>query len=127
MDMDYRYSVVPKTTTLLKKRQQELQQINPNIEIKCHTYNIRKDVRRSAFISMIKPQPEDTERDDYHENMDLIICCQNNLAVKGYINETCSKLGINWCDAWIEELYGSIGFIRFCIPGVDPCLKVNRK
>jgi hypothetical protein len=126
--MDYNLRIVPKTTTLLKKRQTQLESLNPDISITSHTYNLRKKSHRSAFISMIKPR-EDTERDDHHENMDLLICClsENNLVVKGFVNESCSKLGVDWCEAWIEERYGSSGFIRFYIPGIDPCLKVNQK
>ncbi len=98
----------------LTKRRLFLKRFKPNgTIIECHSYYLGLKNRRSEFISMT------------NENIDLIICClsENNLVAKQFLNATCCSLDVSWCEAWVEES-GSMGHIRFYIPGLFACLKV---
>ncbi len=120
----------------LTKRKLQLQSLNPDVDIEFHNCDLGNKNHLSNFTSKLRPRKRKSKssinfNDDNPppKNVDLILCCvsENNAPAKKFINETCIHLGVDWFEVWTEEQFGSLGYIRYYIPGEHPCLLVFLK
>ncbi len=93
-----------------------LHNINPDVEVVGHHYNITSPDKYDMFIETInkggKTQPK----------IDLLLCCVDNYSARITINRACNTLPMVWMESGVSENAMS-GHIQLIIPGQTACFE----
>merc|ERR1712183_688541 len=83
--------------------------INPDVEISTHNYNITTIDNFKHFCSLIENQKPD-----------LILSCVDNFEARVAVNRACNKLNQIWIESGVAENAVS-GHIQYLVPGYTAC------
>jgi len=96
---------------------QTLLEINPDVSIDTHTYNITLMDNFDHFVQCIT-------KGNISKNgpVDLVLGCVDNFEARMTINEACTENGISWMESGVSEDAVS-GHIQYIIPGETACFQ----
>merc|ERR1719220_508634 len=86
-----------------------LQNINPDVEISTHNYNITTIDNFKHFSGLIESHKPD-----------LILSCVDNFEARVAVNRACNKLNQIWIESGVAENAVS-GHIQYLVPGYTAC------
>jgi len=86
-----------------------LQNINPDVDISTHNYNITTIDNFKHFSNLISTQKPD-----------LILSCVDNFEARVAVNKACNKLNQIWIESGVAENAVS-GHIQYLVPGYTAC------
>lgn len=93
-----------------------LQNINPDVEIEVHNYNITTVDNFGEFMKVI------SEHRLNGGKIDLLLSCVDNFEARMVINTACNELNLNWFESGVSENAVS-GHIQFIKPGETSCFE----
>eukprot|EP00731_Ephydatia_muelleri_P019460 Em0012g285a len=92
-----------------------LNDINPDVEIEAHSYNITSVSHFPHFLERIS-----NGHLSGNQRVDLILSCVDNYEARMAINQACNELGQVWMESGVSEDAVS-GHIQFLRPGETAC------
>lgn len=95
-----------------------LSNINPDVEIEYHNYNITTVDNFDHFMGRIEKGGLDGGR------VDLVLSCVDNYEARVAINSVCNELGMVWMESGVSENAVS-GHIQLLQPGRTACFIVS--
>ncbi len=111
---------------------QTLLEINPDVIIEAHTYNITTVDNFDHFMERIKcgthsTNPKCTDFSSVggigdNKPVDLVLGCVDNFEARMSINQACLELNIPWMESGVSENAVS-GHIQYIIPGETSCFQ----
>jgi len=93
---------------------QTLQNINPDVVIETHNYNITLVENFDHFLAQM------TNGSLTGGKVDLVLSCVDNFEARMSINQACNELGQTWIESGVSENAVS-GHIQFVSPGETAC------
>eukprot|EP00117_Sycon_ciliatum_P047201 scpid41578/ scgid33732/ Ubiquitin-like modifier-activating enzyme 5; UFM1-activating enzyme; Ubiquitin-activating enzyme E1 domain-containing protein 1 len=91
-----------------------LKQINPDVDIETHNYNITTVDNFDHFMSRLKAGSKTSGP------IDLVLSCVDNFEARMAINTACNELGQTWIESGVSENAVS-GHIQLVRPGETAC------
>ena len=91
-----------------------LQNINPDVDIETHNYNITTVDHFEHFMNTIRTSSLNNGQ------VDLVLSCVDNFEARMAINTACNELDQKWFESGVSENAVS-GHIQFIIPGETAC------
>lgn len=95
-----------------------LNNINPDVDIEFHNYNITTVDNFEHFLGRIEKGGLDGAR------VDLVLSCVDNYEARVAINSVCNELGMTWMESGVSENAVS-GHIQMLRPGRTACFVVS--
>eukprot|EP00731_Ephydatia_muelleri_P019475 Em0012g300a len=96
-----------------------LNDINPDVEIEAHSYNITSVSHFPHFLERIS-----NGHLRGNQRVDLVLSCVDNYEARMAINQACNELGQVWMESGVSEDAVS-GHIQFLRPGETACFAVS--
>lgn len=93
---------------------QTLKNINPDVEIEVHNYDITSTDNFDHFLKCL------TNGSQNGSSVDLVLSCVDNFEARMSINQGCNELGQIWFESGVAENAVS-GHIQFLVPGESAC------
>lgn len=93
-----------------------LEEINPDVQFECHTYNITSVDHYDHFMSRIKEGGLDGGP------VTLVLGCVDNFEARVAVNMACTELQRPWMESGVSENAVS-GHIQYIIPGETACFQ----
>lgn len=94
-----------------------LRNINPDVEIFTHNYNITTVDSFDKFLNAISTGGLGLQ---FTEPVDLVLSCVDNFEARMAINAACNELNLNWFESGVSENAVS-GHIQLLKPGETAC------
>jgi len=96
---------------------QTLEEINPDVEIETHSYNIATVDNFTHFLESIKNGNRDKTGP-----VNLVLGCVDNFEARVAINQACLELNVPWMESGVSEDAVS-GHIQYIVPGETACFQ----